>query len=555
MLKLTHMKNHAIVMTRGDDVIRLKCTRGRARVAFDCHHDWIITRERDSAEPRGGGGVATLLLLIGFGLGSALGSVWTTEPGQVAGTKAKVPATLVFETPLVRLRPVSYSGRSRMIHPWSVSAETAGVALCDQRTPAVSKHHAGFNSIGQRCSQIGSAAERVCGNITRSPTGGYLPVSTCESSIAVAAPLRVFYGEPERDPAAITLREAFLRHLFPSLDGRRAKSTPRQYRTALSHWETFCDQRASTNSTRAPDLRYQVQPVDLVSQITDAMLNDFGAWLMGPKPTSPELSLASAKKQWKFIRAILRRIGPREAGNPRAVGLIDRVPVMDPLDHLDQCDDAEGPVDLSNEQLGKIYEACDIATWPHDQPVLQWQTYLVIASVMGPRVDDTARLTADDFRFDPASPVQHSVRTYDDGWLVYVPSKTKAKKRGRLIIPLPPCVNVHVRELIRRRSGRLFSWRNSTSHRFTDQWQLIVKQAGLDHVQRRNLRSPANIRWTRAGSGNDLGRWVLGHAARDVNDAHYMRVEPELIEAAPIVEVPQQFSGPLRGSTTQHFLF
>ena len=374
--------------------------------------------------------------------------------------------------------------------------------------------------------------------------------------------LKIFHGATMPADDDIKIRDAFVKFLLPSIDGRRAKSTTSDYFTAIDHWESFCDShhhpdpsRASTPSTSAVELRCQVQPVDAVSQINDAMLNAFGLWLMADKP-APEMTIGTAGKQWKKLRAILRRVGPREAGNPRGVGLIDVVPVMDPLTDLaDQLDDVEGPADVTDGQIGRIYDACEIAVWPSEFAALQWRTYIVIASVMGPRVDDAATLTAENFNFGLQSPVTRSSRSYGHGWLIYRATKQRRSKPGRLILPLPPCVNKHVGQLLKLRGGRLFSWTSSRNHSFRDQWQQIVDQAGLSHVQRKHLRSTANIRWTRAGSGDDLGRWALGHAARDVNDAHYMRHEPDLIEAAPLVEVPEQFERRLGDSQTQTFLF
>ncbi len=372
----------------------------------------------------------------------------------------------------------------------------------------------------------------------------------------VTAALRMYDPGDESDPMDITLRDCFLEHLHPLIFRARARSTTTQYFTALDHWERFLEQRASTRSTRAQTLPQQTAATLPVSQISDSILNEFGVWLMADN--GAQLSIDSAGKQWKKIRAILRKVGPRESGNPSALCLLPRVPAMSPLsDLVEQLgdEDAGGPADVTDEQIGRIYDACEVAAWPSEVPQLQWRTFLVIGSVLGPRVNDCATLSADNFRLQPESPVARSVRSSDHGWLIYQPTKTKRKKRSRLIVPLPPCVRIHVDELLRRRGGNLFQWTDSKGHRFRDEWSKIVSQAGLEHVRRQHLRSTANIRWTRAGMGEDLGRWVLGHAARDVNDAHYMRAEPSLIEAAPLVQVPAQFQTAPSGQTQTFFEF
>ena len=374
--------------------------------------------------------------------------------------------------------------------------------------------------------------------------------------------LRVHTGDPDAplNPAAVTLRECYEAFLLPSLDGRRAKKTTQAYRTAIGHWESFVRQslaplaeRGSTTSTPAPRSVPLVRPIDVVCQISDEMLNAWGEWLMADN--GPKLTLDTAKKQWRCVRAILRRVGPREAGNPRALGFLERVPAMDPLDELAVGIDRDGPQDVTDEQLGRIYQACEIADWPGDGSVLQWRTYLVILSVMGPRVNDAATLTAENFSFETKSPVSRSVRTYEHGWLIYRPTKTTRKKPAKLIVPLPPAVSVHVRALASRRKSRLFGWPDARGHKFAETWQRIAGHAGLSHIERRHMRATANLRWDRAGGDRQLGRWVLGHAARDVNDQHYMRAEPDLIDAAPRVEVPDQFSASPGEAPTQLFLF
>ena len=368
-------------------------------------------------------------------------------------------------------------------------------------------------------------------------------------------------GETESvaaDAADISLRVAFETFLLPSLDRTRASKTTSSYFTSLGHWETFHRLRGSTASTPALEDGENASLDPPIYQISDEMLNEFGEWLMVEDSPSPDLSVGTADKVWKNLRAILRRVGPRESRNPKAVGILDRVPTMDPMSDLadpDRLTIGEGAVDVTDEELGAIYEACDIASWPGDCAVMQWRTYLVILAVMGPRVNDAATLTAEHFRMDAKSPVRRSTREHESGWLVYLPTKTKGKKRTRLIVPLPPCVRDHVESLLRQRGGRLFSWVDSGGHRFAEQWQRIVDQAGLPHVQRRHMRAMANLRWSRTGVRDDLGKWVLGHAARDVNESNYTRIEPDLIAAVPRLEIPAAFASRLSEGPVQGFLF
>ncbi len=402
----------------------------------------------------------------------------------------------------------------------------------------------------------------------RPPTCTPGEVRNCASPVPisgdsmVAGPATV---ATEFDPADITLRVAYETYLLPSMRRTKADKTTSSYYTSLGHWEAFhrsaieeTGERGSTTSTPAHAGSKKTYADPPIHQITDELLNEFGEWLMADEPPSPDLSIGTADKVWKNVRAILRRVGPRESGNPKAVGILDRVPTMDPMSDLadeSKLDGGDGVADVTDEELSAIYQACEIASWPSQCAALQWRTYLVLLAVVGPRVNDAATLRDEHFRTDAKSPVRRSTRQHEHGWLVYLPTKTKSKKRTRLIVPLPLVVRSHVDALLRQRGGQLFSWRDAKGLQFAQEWQRIVDHAGLSHVQRRHLRSSANLRWSRAGVRDDLGKWVLGHAARDVNESHYTAIEQDLIDAVPRLEIPVAFHSRLAAGPIQTFLF
>lgn len=352
---------------------------------------------------------------------------------------------------------------------------------------------------------------------------------------------------------AMPLREAYVVYKLPELAGRRAAATLRQYNTALGHWEEFCKACASTISTRA----VESPSFDDLYTLTDELLNRFGEWLREHRPGGAGLSVDSVEKTWKILRAILRKCGPRETGNPRGLSLIDRVPVMDSVADLDGYGDddvSEGATDITVEQLGALYDACSAATWPTSKvpAAIQWRSWVVMATLLGMRVEQLNKAEACWFVLDAMSPSKGSNRTHEPGWLCYVPEKTKRSKRVRLIVPLPPCVRLHLDALTRHGRLRLFDFGASGSNAARLQWQEIVATAGLPHLKRCDLRDAANQIW--GAINRDLGKWICGHAARDVNERHYTRIEPDLIAAIPQLVVPAQFErGPL--ATHQQFLF
>lgn len=369
---------------------------------------------------------------------------------------------------------------------------------------------------------------------------------------------------PESAPESpLTMREAFGRYLRPSLSGRRANATLRQYETAIRHWERFCteggeteSESASTMSTRAtlPGGGHAIdRGIDDCGRITDVMLD---AWAMHLH--NGGLSADTINKTWRYLRAILRRIGPRESRNPKAIGLIDRVPAMEPITELDNDSDGQAVI-LSKSQLEALYNACDVATWPATAPALAWRVFLVLSACLGARVEDAAGFDWSHISLEPESPARSSSAVWQPGFLCWIPEKTKRKKSSRLILPLPTCCRMHLDQLRRavpsdpNERNTIYGWTVGAVDRRREQWNLIAAQAGCPNAQRKHLRPTCNVLWNRA-SKSGLGRWVLGHSARDINDAAYMRAEPELIAFADQLDLPECF---LRGRTgeTQPFLF
>lgn len=370
----------------------------------------------------------------------------------------------------------------------------------------------------------------------------------------MTAALRLHEAPEDDTPVGFTMREAYGKHLAPSLVGRSRK-TVTQFTTAISLWEQFCGLGGITTSNPAQLQPPKSYPVDQIGRITDSMLDEFARWLMAEIPTRnpTKYKRSTVETYGKKIRGILKILGPREAGNKRGANILEFVPSMSAVGDLaeDSADDDES-IDLQDDQISRIYQACDIADWPSDFAPLQWRTYVVILAMLGPRVNDGAVMAPANFRLDPKSPIKHSQRKHDLGWLDYVQEKTGK----RVIVPLPPVVRTHIDAMLRAQAGhRLFDWHSSRSAAFAAQWQRIVDQAGLDEIQRKHFRPTANFRWTIAANDREVGAMVLGHAAADVNSKHYTRNEAILIEHVNNVAAPEAFLVDPTDQPTQLFLF
>jgi len=370
----------------------------------------------------------------------------------------------------------------------------------------------------------------------------------------MTAALRIHQAPDDDSPVGFTMREAYGKHLAPSLSGRSRK-TVTQFTTAISLWEQFCGIGGITTSNPSQLQQPKSCPVDQIGQITDAMLDDFARWLMADIPTRnpTRYKRSTVETYGKKVRGILKILGPREAGNKRGAGILDFVPSMSAVGDLaeDTADDDDS-IDVTDEHISRIYDAAAIATWPGEFAPLQWRTYVVILGMLGPRVNDGATMKPANLRSEPKSPIKHSPRRHDHGWLDYVQEKTGK----RVIVPLPAVVRSHVDALIRHQgSHRLFDWHSSRSAAFAAQWQQIVDQAGLSEIQRKHFRPTANFRWTIAAGDREVGAMVLGHAAADVNSKHYTRNEAILLTHVDQVAAPDAFLVDPTDQPTQLFLF
>src|SRR5262249_3173905 len=158
----------------------------------------------------------------------------------------------------------------------------------------------------------------------------------------------------------------------PELIEESRESTATIYHGSLLRWERF---------TNNPP----------VATIDSGLLDEF------KRDALKECKPATFNRDWRNIRAILRRIGPQHERNPRGLGFLERIPWVK-MARVD----LDFPRIATFEELDALYEACDFATWPVSvvPPPEFWRTLIVIAYNVGARRSDIFGLRTRDIHFD-----------------------------------------------------------------------------------------------------------------------------------------------------------
>ena len=314
-------------------------------------------------------------------------------------------------------------------------------------------------------------------------------------------------------PTEITLRWIFETHMQGD---RREKSTSQNILTSVANFEAFLRVQRSTTSTCAQ--------LD-VTTLTDQDLLAWQQWMAEARDGHPAYAASTINKQWKHVREILRRAGPRDTGNPRGLGLIDRVPYVAMLREK-----AGGVHTLTLDQVDELYTAAEWQTWPDHPagPTDVWRAIIVVGYVYGLHFADLANLTKGSIASDHPDPDSQTENAH--GWLSYARQKT-----GReLILPMSQCVSARLAAIASDESVTLCGFARSNSRVFYSHWDQLRRRCDLDGVDFRCLRKTCNSAWNRLKPG--MGKWVLGHVPRGVNETFYCNVEPDL--AALVHELP-----------------
>ncbi len=317
------------------------------------------------------------------------------------------------------------------------------------------------------------------------------------------------------DQQRLTLREAFDLFIFPGLD-RRKSGTVDVYRNAIKHWETHSEN------------------VPLI-EINQPILQEFMSRLA---PVLP--SRATIRKIGRQIRAILRRCGPAEYGNPQGRGVIPKVPYFE----MPKAPKSTPRV-ASHQELDTLYESCRVASWPKlpgIAPSTFWRAVLVCGYNLGPRSWEL--FCADQRSTDPDHP--HSSL----GWrwshvdlLEETVCYWQEKCQAELYRPLHPCVVAHLRAIEGEREA-VFPATRARSQVY-DQWGRIKCAAGIGvedasgaqtrDLDLHDLRRTCQSEWDWLHMG--LGDWIVGHIAPDVGSQFYRNFDRKAREV--IVQLPQ----------------
>lgn len=281
-------------------------------------------------------------------------------------------------------------------------------------------------------------------------------------------------------------------------------------------------------------------PRDDPGLVTDAHLLAFRAWL-----EAAGLAPSTVAKTWRNLRAVFRRLGPRETGNPQGLGLLAACPaftvprVQAPRVRI-----------LTPAELGGLGQACDVATWPRSRATAAaaWRALLAVLFVHGLRIGDAVALPPAAVVRVPELPEQPGLAN-PSGWL-FVDQRKTGK---RYWLPLLPETRGHLDALARPDAPYLFPFGGRyDGGSFKRAWAEIRERAGLRGLKLHALRATSNMAWEAIRPG--LGAWVLGHAQAGINARYYTERTRELVDASGQFAVPYPLNR-WRVETRQRWLF
>jgi integrase len=336
----------------------------------------------------------------------------------------------------------------------------------------------------------------------------------------------VAQDDGDDDPRGdLTLAQCWERFLRPEQERHGEKSTLAVYRTTLKAWGRIMGE----------------QPV---RQITSEQLQ---RWQ--DKRASQLGSPATVDKEWRSIRAILRRIGPYTEGNPQAMEILRRVPYLRPLGTSHMQTPGYKRLIVA-DYWNAIHEACRVAEFSTCARVpgpLAWRTAFALDLGIGARTSDLFGLRWKNFHLQSRCPVHNWPLEHPHGWVWFVAKKTEKHH----VIPLPAFVRAHLDALLAVQprvspDSQVLPLGGTTSadDKVRQLVRKLVQQAARieEPFTFQEMRAACNMLWNQAHY--PAGQWVLGHACggNGLNDTYYTVGLPFMLKGVERLEVPAAFS-------------
>ena len=226
------------------------------------------------------------------------------------------------------------------------------------------------------------------------------------------------------------------------------------------------------------------------------------------------------------LRAILRRVGPRETRNPAAKGFLAEVPYMKPCLVMRSI---PRRLALDNE-ISRFYIACQTMESPRlgFPPAWWWQGLLTWYYCTGMRIRDALR-----------------IRFADLDWERWTVRFTASKTRKPAELPLHSVLLGHINRIKTDREFIFQSKKLYLSGDFHQSWRRICQRENLERpFTRQDLRRTAASEIDRAAASKGLPPMagvLLQHSSRSVTDRHYLNQMDELREAMEALRLPLAF--------------
>ncbi len=306
---------------------------------------------------------------------------------------------------------------------------------------------------------------------------------------------------------ATTLSSFYYEYYRPMRLGEASLHTLADHDVILRRW------RLITTDPPLKDITVQI-----LAGFRDVSLN-----LRGQKPYK-KASPNSVRSKMRFIQYVLDRAGPVGPYRRDAVGILDHVPwVKPPQPRITQ------PRIVSPEHLEATYKVLCLAEKPHlpgIKPGAWWRALVVFVYFTGVRRGTLFKLRTNQID--------------RDAHVVNIPADS-IKGNRPLSIPLVDVVLEHLRA-IRTDRELIFPWPYNRNT-FYEHFHRLQNEAGVPKKEQfglHALRKTLATNLTEFGSV-DVARFMLGHAAADVTERHYIRTDGIIAKALGRVPVPEVF--------------